>query len=196
MHQCESYFTSSGTRFCEIRPFWSKFKQTLAIYSWTIKNRPMDPYKYCFYCSATHVTSQGLKSKSVNKWYRGPHTFNSVHLAQLAIVRLKGCYRWCRRAPRRGWLRGRRRRWRRTSTSTWRRSSSSRTSADSSCVQRTATARGCSARGGRAYRLTCTEGCFWNRMSGFDVSVAYFHCIFILGGYILTRATSLILDEF
>ena len=87
MHQCESYFTSSGTRFCEIRPFWSKFKQTLAIYSWTIKNRPMDPYKYCFYCSATHVTSQGLKSKSVNKWYRGPHTFNSVHLAQLAIVR-------------------------------------------------------------------------------------------------------------
>ena len=47
----------------------------------------MDPYKYCFYCSATHVTSQGLKSKSVNKWYRGPHTFNSVHLAKLAIVR-------------------------------------------------------------------------------------------------------------
>ena len=30
-----------------------------------------DPYKFCFYCSATHVMSQVLQPKSVNKRYRG-----------------------------------------------------------------------------------------------------------------------------
>ena len=30
-----------------------------------------DPYKFCFYCSATHVTSQVLQPKSVNKRYEG-----------------------------------------------------------------------------------------------------------------------------
>ena len=30
--------------------------------------------------SATHVTSQVLQPKSVNKWYRGRHTFISVHI--------------------------------------------------------------------------------------------------------------------
>ena len=30
-----------------------------------------DTYKFCFYCSATHVTSQVLPAKPVNKWYRG-----------------------------------------------------------------------------------------------------------------------------
>ena len=32
-----------------------------------------------FYCSATRVMSQLLQPTSVNKWYRGHHTFSSVH---------------------------------------------------------------------------------------------------------------------
>ena len=30
-----------------------------------------DPYQFSFYCSATHVTSQVLQPRSVNKRYRG-----------------------------------------------------------------------------------------------------------------------------
>ena len=47
---------------------------------WTLIIDLSDPYKFCFYCSATHVTSQVLQPKSVNKWYRGRHTVISVHL--------------------------------------------------------------------------------------------------------------------
>ena len=32
-----------------------------------------NPYKFCFYCPATHVMSQVLQAKTVNKWYRGSH---------------------------------------------------------------------------------------------------------------------------
>ena len=43
-----------------------------------------DPYKFCFYCSATlHVTSQVLQPKSVNKRYRGHHTFISLYSQKL-----------------------------------------------------------------------------------------------------------------
>ena len=38
-----------------------------------------DPDKFCFYCPATHVMSQVLQPKSVNKWYRGRHTFISLY---------------------------------------------------------------------------------------------------------------------
>ena len=38
-----------------------------------------DPYKFCLYCPATHVTSQVLQAKTVNKWYRGSHAVISVH---------------------------------------------------------------------------------------------------------------------
>jgi len=36
-----------------------------------------DPYKFWFYCPATHVTSQVLQTESINKRYRGHHTFIS-----------------------------------------------------------------------------------------------------------------------
>ena len=45
-----------------------------------------DPYKFCFYCSATHVTLQVLQAKPVNKWYRGSHAVFSVYNA---------CYNVC-----------------------------------------------------------------------------------------------------
>ena len=38
---------------------------------WTLISYHSDPYKFCFYCPATRVTSQVLQPKSVNKWYRG-----------------------------------------------------------------------------------------------------------------------------
>ena len=38
-----------------------------------------NPYKFCFYCPATHVTLQVLQAKPVNKWYRGSHAVISVH---------------------------------------------------------------------------------------------------------------------
>ena len=37
-----------------------------------------DPYS-CFYCSTTPVISQVLQPKSLNKWYRGRHSFISLH---------------------------------------------------------------------------------------------------------------------
>ena len=37
-----------------------------------------DPYKFWFYCPAQHVTSQVLQTESVNKRYRGRHTFISL----------------------------------------------------------------------------------------------------------------------
>ena len=43
---------------------------------WTLIS---DPYKFCFYCSATHVKSQVLQPKLVNKCYRGRHMVISVH---------------------------------------------------------------------------------------------------------------------
>ena len=45
-----------------------------------------NPYKFCFYCSATHVTSQVLQPKLVNKRYRGRHTVISVHRTLCKIV--------------------------------------------------------------------------------------------------------------
>ena len=41
--------------------------------------RVVPPISFVFYCSATHVTSQVLQPKTVNKRYRGQHTFISVH---------------------------------------------------------------------------------------------------------------------
>ena len=45
----------------------------------TLISDPSDPYKFCFYCPATHVTSQVLQPKSVHKHYRGRHTFISLY---------------------------------------------------------------------------------------------------------------------
>ena len=44
---------------------------------WTLKSNCSDPYKFCFYCSATHVMSQVMQAKSVKKCYRVRHTFIS-----------------------------------------------------------------------------------------------------------------------
>ena len=44
-------------------------KEELELY--TLISNLSDPYKFCFYCSATHVTSQVSQPKSVNKRYRG-----------------------------------------------------------------------------------------------------------------------------
>ena len=41
--------------------------------------RVVPPISFVFYRSATHVTSQVLQPKTVNKRYRGQHTFISVH---------------------------------------------------------------------------------------------------------------------
>ena len=59
---------------------------------WTLISDRSDPYKFCFYCYATtYMTSQVLQPKSVNKWYRGHHTFFSVHYRNvLATVASKG----------------------------------------------------------------------------------------------------------
>ena len=46
---------------------------------YTLISDHSDPYKFCFYCPATHVTSRVLQPKSVNKCYRGRHTFISLH---------------------------------------------------------------------------------------------------------------------
>ena len=40
--------------------------------------RVAPPLSFAFYCSATHVMSQGLQPKTVNKRYRGRRTFSSV----------------------------------------------------------------------------------------------------------------------
>ena len=45
--------------------------------------RVAPPISFIFYCSATHVTSQVLQPKTVNKRYRGQHTFISVHYTHL-----------------------------------------------------------------------------------------------------------------
>ena len=42
--------------------------------------RVMPPIPFVFYCSVTHVMSQVLQPKTVNKRYRGRHTFISVHM--------------------------------------------------------------------------------------------------------------------
>ena len=52
---------------------------------WTLISDRRDPYKFCFYCSATHMTSQVLQPKTVNKWYRGRHTVISVHSPKLIL---------------------------------------------------------------------------------------------------------------
>ena len=54
-----------------------------------------DPYKFCFNGSATHVTSQVLQAKQVNKWYRGSHMVISVHsrsrqIGSIVWTNLKG----------------------------------------------------------------------------------------------------------
>ena len=41
--------------------------------------RVAPPISFVFYCSATHVTSQVLQPKTLNKRYRGQHTLISVH---------------------------------------------------------------------------------------------------------------------
>ena len=43
--------------------------------------------QYCFYCFATHVTSQVLQHKSVNKQYRGRHMVISVHSLYIEFMR-------------------------------------------------------------------------------------------------------------
>ena len=55
----------------------------MRIFLWTLISDRRDPYKFCFYCSATHMTSQVLQPKTVNKWYRGRHTVISVHSPKL-----------------------------------------------------------------------------------------------------------------
>ena len=47
----------------------------------------LPPYKFCLYCSTTHVTSQVLQPKSVNKRYRDI-TLVSVSIAQRIRLRL------------------------------------------------------------------------------------------------------------
>ena len=54
-----------------------------------------DPYKFCFNGSATHVKSQVLQAKQVNKWYRGSHVVISVHsrsrqIGSIVWTNLKG----------------------------------------------------------------------------------------------------------
>ena len=50
---------------------------------WTLISDLSDHYKFCFYCSATHVTSQVLQPKSVNKLNRG------TTLLEVSIIELK-----------------------------------------------------------------------------------------------------------
>ena len=45
--------------------------------------RVAPPISFIFYGSATPVTSQVLQPKTVNKRYRGQHTFISVHYTHL-----------------------------------------------------------------------------------------------------------------
>ena len=61
--------------------FWN-----IVYFTFCYKSDQSDPYKFCFYCSETHVTSQVLQPKSVNKWYRGRHTVISVHGPQAALL--------------------------------------------------------------------------------------------------------------
>ena len=60
--------------------------QSLWLGIWTLISDPSDPYKFCFYCPATHVTSQVLQPKSVHKRYRGRHTFISLYCQSLRII--------------------------------------------------------------------------------------------------------------
>ena len=52
--------------------------------------RVAPPISFVFYCSATHVTSQALQPKTVNKRYRGQHTFISVPVTSLRSGQLSG----------------------------------------------------------------------------------------------------------
>ena len=58
--------------------------------------RKAPPIPFVFYCSATHVTSQVLQPKTVNKRYRGSYTFSSVHWWQeggtYSIIFLNGVF--------------------------------------------------------------------------------------------------------
>ena len=46
----------------------------------TLINDHSNTYRFWFYCPATHVTSQVLQPKSVNKQHRWPrHTFISLY---------------------------------------------------------------------------------------------------------------------
>ena len=49
------------------------------MYQWTLISNPSDPYKFCFYCPATHVTSQVLQPKSEHRRYRGRHMFITLY---------------------------------------------------------------------------------------------------------------------
>ena len=40
---------------------------------------PSNLYKFCFYCHATHVTSQVLQPKSEHRRYRGRHMFITLY---------------------------------------------------------------------------------------------------------------------
>ena len=59
---------------------------TTGLAQWTLISDPSDPYKFCFYCLATHVTSQVLQPKSVHKRYRGRHTFISLYWANFGHI--------------------------------------------------------------------------------------------------------------
>ena len=44
-----------------------------------------DPYKFCFYCPATHVMYEVLLPKSVNKWYIGDDQIYNVVVTSLIL---------------------------------------------------------------------------------------------------------------
>ena len=80
---CPDTSTSSAT---SISTRWGQsmlgsFQRRLILLLFEIVFVPMDTDKrsqFWFYCPATlHVTSQVLQPESVNKWYRGRHTFIS-----------------------------------------------------------------------------------------------------------------------
>ena len=77
----EGYFGFNHT----LATYWKKSikspSQTSRNQLWMdTAKRVMPPIPFVFYCSVTHVMSQVLQPKTVNKRYRGRHTFISVHM--------------------------------------------------------------------------------------------------------------------
>ena len=65
-NSCINYFIN--TRACSSALWFSQLWKIKNAYQvWTLISDPNDPYKLCFYCRATHVTSKVLQHKSVNR---------------------------------------------------------------------------------------------------------------------------------
>ena len=81
-----SYFTKNETWSFQLIPlsnptrcFLMEVAHFEMLWKWTLISDHSNHLPNFFYCTATYVTSQVLQPKSVNKLYRGRHTFISFN---------------------------------------------------------------------------------------------------------------------